>query len=122
MSGLKLLTTSNATSATSADERGSIFTTEILRSPALTRENTPVPIIPIPIRTSLDLPAGAHVRDQCAQRVEADLGDVGVGLGLRVDPFLAVADGGVRHAHPAVEPWAAAEAAEHRNLNRAHHR
>src|SRR5262249_2324552 len=54
--------------------------------------------------STLDLTAGAHVGDQRAQRVEAHLGDVGVGLGLRVDPFLAVADGGVRHAHPAVEP------------------
>ncbi len=75
-------------------------------------------ILPSP----LDLAAGAHVVDQRAEGVEADLGDVGIGVGLGSEPFLAIADGGAEEPHAAVEPGATAEAADHGDLHRLHDR
>ncbi len=46
---------------------------------------------------------------------------VDVSFGLGVDPFLGIADRGMGEPHAAVEPRAAAEAADHRNLHRLDH-
>src|SRR2546430_3994279 len=69
---------------------------------------------------ALDLPARAHVVDQGAEGSQGELRGIAVGLGLRVDPLRCVADGGVREAHAPVEPRPAAQAADHRNGNRAY--
>ena len=64
-------------------------------------------------RSALDLAAAHARRHRRAERVEADPGDVGVGVGGRdLEPLVGVADGGMRHPHAAVEPGAAAEPAE----------
>src|SRR5271165_2496059 len=66
-------------------------------------------------RSALDLAAGAHIGDQRGEGIEADPCDIGVGLGPGVDPLLPIADGGMRHVYPPIEPRAAAETSQHRN-------
>src|SRR5262249_61795126 len=68
-------------------------------------------------RSSLDLAAGAGVGDQCSECVERRLGGIGVSVCCRIEPFLAVADRGMGKSYPAVEPWSAAEAADHRDFH-----
>src|SRR5689334_15614286 len=62
-----------------------------------------------------------YVPDIGRQRIERDARDVGVRFRVRIDPARGIADRGVRHAHAAVEPGSAAEAAEHRDGNRLGH-
>src|SRR6266705_5327371 len=71
---------------------------------------------------ALDLPARAHIVDQGAEGSQGELRGIAVGLGLRVDPLLRVADGGMREAHAPVEPRPAAQAPDHGNGNRARDR
>src|SRR5882672_6692442 len=79
-------------------------------------------IVAMGISAAFDLPARAHVVDQGAESIEAQLRRIAVGFGLGVDPLLRVADGGVRQAHATVEPRPSAQASYHRNGNRAHDR
>src|SRR6185437_16865441 len=65
-----------------------------------------------------DLPAGADIGCVRRQRVEDDLGDIGVSVGIFAHVARRVADGGGRHANPAVKPRSAAEAAEDGNRDR----
>src|SRR5882762_4622482 len=67
-----------------------------------------------------DLPARAHIVDEGAESIQAQLRRIAVGLGLRVDPLRRIADGGVREAHAPVEPRPAAQAPDDRNGNRAY--
>src|SRR5258707_1064956 len=71
---------------------------------------------------ALDLPARAHIVDQGAEGSQGELCGIAVGLGLRVDPLLRVADGGMRETHASVEPRPAAQAPDHGNGNRTHDR
>src|SRR5260221_1552331 len=79
-------------------------------------------IVAMGISAAFDLPARAHVVDQGAESVEAQLRVVAVGFGLGVDPLLRVADGGMRQAHPTVEPRPSAQAPDDRNGNRSYDR
>src|SRR5258708_19591760 len=76
----------------------------------------------IGISAAFDLPARAHVVDQGAESVKAQLRDIAVGFGLGVDPLRRIADGGMRQAHATVEPRPSAQAPDDRNGNRAYDR
>src|SRR3954454_25122779 len=79
-------------------------------------------MIAVATASALDLTAGAGVIDERGESPERGLGAVEISVGLGVDPALGIADRGMRHAHAAVEPGAAAEAADHRDLHRLHDR
>src|SRR5258706_783802 len=78
-------------------------------------------IVAMGISAAFDLPARAHVVDQGAESVEAQRRGVAVGFGLGVDPLLRVADGGMRQAHPTVEPRPSAQPPHDPTGNRSYH-
>ena len=59
-----------------------------------------------------NLSAGADIGGVRRQRVEGDPADIGVGVRIFVHIPRRIANGGSRHADPAVEPGATTEAAE----------
>src|SRR5258706_5023726 len=71
---------------------------------------------------AFDLPARAHVVDQGAESIKAQLRRIAVGFGLGIDPFFRVADGGMRQAHATVEPRPSAQAPDDWNGNRSYDR
>src|SRR5258706_6154873 len=71
---------------------------------------------------AFDLPARAHVVDQGAESIKAQLRRIAVGFGLGVDPLLRVADGGMRQAHATVEPRPSPPAPDDWNGNRSYDR
>src|SRR5882672_6621707 len=79
-------------------------------------------IVAMGISAAFDLPARAHVVDQGAESIKAQLRRVAVGFGLGVDPLLRVADGGMRQAHASVEPRSSAQAPDDRNGDRSYDR
>src|SRR5258705_9819597 len=79
-------------------------------------------IVAMGISAAFDLPARAHVVDQGAESIKAQLRRIAVGFGLGVDPLLRVADGGVRQAHATVEPRPSAQAPDDWNGNRSYDR
>src|SRR5258706_14490772 len=74
-------------------------------------------IVAMGISAAFDLPARAHVVDQGAESIKAQLRRIAVGFGLGVDPLLRVADGGMRQAHATVEPRPSAQAPDDWNGN-----
>src|SRR5690348_18264865 len=71
---------------------------------------------------AFDLASGAHILGVRADGFQRDPGDIRVCLGVRIQRAYSVANGGVRHAHPSVEPGATAETADYRDGNGAHDR
>src|SRR5256885_16156377 len=69
-----------------------------------------------------NLPARAHIVDQGAESIQAKLRGIAVGFSLGVHPLRRVSDGGMREAHPPVEPRPAAQAPDDRDGNRARDR
>src|SRR3954466_413157 len=74
-------------------------------------------MIAVATASALDLTAGAGVIDERGESPERGLGAVEISVGLGVDPALGIADRGMRHAHAAVEPGAAPEPANPRDLH-----
>src|SRR6267143_3061087 len=77
-------------------------------------------IVAMGISAAFDLPARAHVVDQGAESIKAQLRRIAVGLALGVDPLRGIADGGMRQAHATVEPRSSAQTPDDRNGNRAY--
>src|SRR5215470_7753811 len=78
--------------------------------------------LPVFVSSAFDLTAGAGVRDQRGECIQRRSCGIGVGLGRRVEPFIAITDCGMRKPDPAVEPWSAAKTADYRNFHRRRHR
>src|SRR5260370_35841115 len=66
---------------------------------------------------TFDLASGAHILGIRGDGLQGDPGDIRVGFGLRIERARRVADGGVRHSHPSVEPWTAAATTDYRDRN-----
>src|SRR5205085_4191788 len=69
----------------------------------------------------LERARGAHVLRIGRERAEGDGRDMSVGFGLGLEPLRPVTDGGMRHAHAAVEPRPATEPANDGNADGAHY-
>src|SRR5680860_1558483 len=61
----------------------------------------------------LDLASGTYVISIAPDRAHRRLRDVGVPILFAVQRRRAIADGSVSHPDPSIEPWTAAEAAQH---------
>src|SRR5581483_11719893 len=67
---------------------------------------------------TLDLASGADILGVCNHGIQSYAGDIRVRFRLRIERGRRVADGCVRHSHPSIEPWTAAQTTDYWDRNR----